>query len=260
MAERPRFQQDQYAFAAHIRDPQHAPRPADVEDRRMNIYRELFFNNIDSFLADTLPVLHRILPEANWTALVRDFMIRHRAHSPYFLDIPREFLRYLDEQRGECPEDPAFLRELAHYEWVELALSVHDAAIDTEGLDRDGDVLAGHPVLSPLAWPLSYRFPVHRIGPDHQPAEAPATATHLLVYRDAGDAVRFLELNPVSARLIGLLAGHADDPTYTGRQALATIAAELRHPDPEQVFAGGRQILEDWRARGIVLGTSRHTP
>lgn len=257
MAERPRFQQDQYAFAAHIRDPQHAPRPTDVDDRRMGIYRELIYNNIDSFLADTLPVLHHILPGAQWADLVRDFLVHHRAHSPYFLDIPREFLRYLDEQRGEQPQDPPFLRELAHYEWVELALSVHDAEPDTNGLDRDGDPLAGHPVLSPLAWPLSYRYPVHRIGPDHQPREAPATPTHLLVYRDREDAVRFLELNPVSARLIGLLAEHADTPAYTGRQALATIAAELQHPDPEQVFAGGRQLLEDWRARGIVLGTRR---
>jgi hypothetical protein len=260
VAERPRFQQVQYAFAAHIRDPGHAPRPADVDDRRMGVYRELFFNNINGFLADTLPVLHRILPESDWTALVRDFMIRHRAHSPYFLDIPREFLRYLDERRGEQPQDPPFLRELAHYEWVELALSVHAAALDTDDLDRAGDPLAGHPVLSPLAWPLSYRYPVHRIGPDHQPDTPPAQATHLLVYRDAADEVRFLELNPVSARLIGLLTEHADDPAYTGRQALETIAAELQHPQPEQVFAGGRQILEDWRARGIVLGTAPATP
>jgi uncharacterized protein len=255
VAERPRFQQHQYAFAAHIRDPQHAPRPADVEDRRMGIYRELFFNNISGFLTDTLPVLHRIVPAPDWDALVRDFMIHHRAHSPYFLDIPREFLRYLDEQRGDQPHDPPFLRELAHYEWVELALSVHDAAIDADSIDRDGDLLAGHPVLSPLAWPLSYRYPVHRIGPDHQPTEPPATATYLLVYRDAAEEVRFLELNPVSARLLGLLAEQADDPAYTGRQALETIASELQHPDPEQVFAGGRQILEDWHARGIVLGT-----
>ncbi|HKX55116.1 MAG TPA: putative DNA-binding domain-containing protein, partial [Xanthomonadales bacterium] len=34
------------AFAAHIRNPAVAPAPADVEDRRMQIYRDLFFNNI----------------------------------------------------------------------------------------------------------------------------------------------------------------------------------------------------------------------
>jgi len=38
-AARPEFMRTQYAFAAHIRDPQHQPAPADIEDRRIAIYR-----------------------------------------------------------------------------------------------------------------------------------------------------------------------------------------------------------------------------
>ncbi|MBI5039809.1 MAG: putative DNA-binding domain-containing protein [Gammaproteobacteria bacterium] len=269
MAERPDFQQRQYAFAAHIRDPQHAPRPDDVDERHMGIYRELFFNNLDGFLRDTLPVLHGLLAAAHWDALVRDFLVKHRAHSPYFLDIPREFLRYLEHERDAHPAEhfaghfpgqfrnPPFLYELAHYEWVELALSVHEADIDLAGIDRDGDLLAGHPLLSPLAWPLQYRFPVQHIRPDYQPTAAPASPTQLLVYRDAEDTVRFLELNPVSARLLGLLAEHADAPAYSGRQALETVARELQHPQPEQIITHGLELLQDWRARGIVLGAAR---
>ncbi|HEY9198762.1 MAG TPA: putative DNA-binding domain-containing protein [Gammaproteobacteria bacterium] len=260
MVELPEFQQRQYAFAAHIRDPQHAPRPADVPAPRMAVYGELIFNNIDSFLTDMLPVLHGLLDTAHWQALVRDFLVAHRARSPYFLDIPREFLSYLDTERAEHPpedfRDPPFLRELAHYEWVELALSVDDRDVDAGAIDPDDDLLDGHPVLSPLAWPLQYAFPVHRIRADYQPAEPPETPTFLLVYRDAEDTVRFLELNPVSARLIGLLAEHADDAGYSGRQALGSIAAELRHPQPEQVVAHGLDLLRDWRARGILLGAS----
>ena len=260
MAERPEFQQRQYAFAAHIRDPRHAPRPADVDERRMGIYRELFYNNLDSFLADTLPVLHSLLSAAHWEALIRDFMVKHRAHSPYFLDIPREFLSYLEHERGahspelfpEYFQDPPFLRELAHYEWVELALSVLDADVNLDAIDREGDLLAG--LLSPLAWSLQYRFPVQRIRSEFQPTEAPASPTHLLIYRDADDAVRFLELNPVSARLLGLLAEYADVPAYTGRQALETICRELQHPQPEHVIAHGLDLLRDWRLRGILLG------
>ncbi|MBI5462701.1 MAG: putative DNA-binding domain-containing protein [Gammaproteobacteria bacterium] len=263
MAGHPEFQQQQYAFAAHIRDPQHAPCPADVDARHMDIYRELFFNNIDGFLTDTLPVLRSLLDAAHWHALIRDFLVKHRARSPYFLDIPREFLSYLDQERdAQSPEylrDPPFLYELAHYEWVELALSVHDAEIECAGIDRDGDLLAAHPILSPLAWPLQYRFPVHRIRPDYRPTEPPASPTYLLVYRDDSDNVHFLELNPVSARLAGLLAEHtADpgaDPAYTGRQALETIARELQHPQPAQLVAHGLDLLRDWRTRGIILGT-----
>jgi hypothetical protein len=257
MVERPDFQQRQFAFAAHIRDPEHAQHPTDVEARRMAIYCELFYNNLDSFLAGTLPVLHSLLTASHWTGLVRDFMARHRAHSPYFLDIPREFLSYLEHEHDAHPEDPPFLYELAHYEWVELALSVHDANVDPTGITAQGDLLDGQPVLSPLAWPLQYRFAVHRLRPEYQPKEPPAQPTQLLAYRDSEDSVRFLELNPVSARLIGLLVEHAEDTDYTGRQALEAIARELRHPQPEQLITHGLEQLRDWRARGIILGTPR---
>ena len=186
-------------------------------------------------------------------------MVKHRAHSPYFLDIPREFLNYLEHERSahspDHLQDPPFLYELAHYEWIELALSVHDAQINPSGIDIEYDLLDGHPLLSPLAWPLQYRFEVQRIRPEYQPTEPPAQPTYLLIYRDAEDAVRFLELNPVSARLFALLAEHADDPAYSGRQALASLCQELQHPHPETVMAHGAEQLRDWQARGIILGT-----
>ena len=41
----------QTSFAAHIRDPKSTAAPDGIEDRRMAIYRDLFFNNIKSFLS-----------------------------------------------------------------------------------------------------------------------------------------------------------------------------------------------------------------
>ncbi|RRQ21281.1 HvfC family RiPP maturation protein [Thiohalobacter thiocyanaticus] len=253
MAEARDFQAAQYAFAAHIRDPEHRPAPSDVEERRMAIYRELFFNNISGFLADTLPVLHSLLPESHWQAMMRDFLVRHRCHSPYFLDIPREFLTYLEHDRGARAEDPPFLYELAHYEWAELALSVADE--DTPAADPvpGPELLDAQLQVSPLAWPFNYRFPVHRIGPDYQPDAPPPAPTYLLLYRDPDEAVRFIELNAVSARLLALLLEHADEAGYSARQALETITAELDHPDPGVVIAGGRGILADWQHRQILF-------
>ncbi len=66
MADRPAFQQHQYAFAAHIRDPETNPAPEGIEDRRMAIYRNLFFNNVSQLLAKTFPVLHKILGADAW--------------------------------------------------------------------------------------------------------------------------------------------------------------------------------------------------
>lgn len=248
---RPEFQARQYEFAAHIRNPAKNARPADVEDRRMAIYRELFYNNVQEFVASTFPILRKITPDERWHAMVRDYFARHEAHSPYFLDIPKEFLNYLQHERETCADDPVFLVDLAHYEWVELALSVLDEDASVDEPDTEPDLLDRHPVVSPLAWPLSYPYQVHKIGPDYLP-EAPGASTHLLVYRNKDDEVEFLELNPVSARLLDLLL---DNSRPTGRTALEQIGAELQHPDAGQVVNFGHDMLREWHHLGIILGT-----
>ncbi len=244
----------QLAFTAHLRDPDRCPAPDDVEDRRMGIYRELIFNNLESLLAGYFPVIHRILPRDHWKGLVRDFFIRHRARTPLFTELAQELLDFLHRERVGHPDDPPFLLELAHYEWVELALLISDEEPDLSDIDPAGDLLAGAPVLSPLAWPLSYRFPVHRISPELQPAEAPGEPTHLIAYRNGTESIEVMETNAVTQRLFSLLV---ENPLTSGRTLLGRIAGELGHPEPGQIVAFGAQLLEDLRQRGVLLGTRR---
>ena len=75
---------------------------------------------------------------------------------------------------------------------------------------------------------------------------------HFLVYRDAADRVKFVNLNIVSARLFELLDMH---PELSGREALEVIVSELQHPNPKAVIEGGRAILEKWHEMGVVPGT-----
>lgn len=254
MAERPAFMNRQYAFAAHIRDPECAPPPQGVEDRRMAIYRDLFYNNLESLLAGFFPVLRRIFADEYWHAMVRDFFIRHRARTPLFLEIAREFLEYLQDEREANSGDPAFLLELAHYEWVELALSISDEEPDPSLADPNGDLMEGRPLISPLAWNQSYRFPVHRISPDFQPDLPGEQPTHLVVYRNRADDVEFLEINAVTQRLLQLVQ---ENPDWTGHETVKRIAEELQHPQPGLVMQAGAQLLHDLRVRNVVLGTRR---
>jgi hypothetical protein len=247
------FQKVQYAFAAHLRDPRRHRAPRGIEPRRMKIYAELFYNNVEGFLATAFPVLRKITPDARWHAMARDFFARHESHQPLFRGIAAEFLRYLERERGRVKGDPPFLRELAHYEWVELALGVAQAP--ESRADPRGNLLDGVPVVSPLAWPLDYAFPVHRIGPDDQPDAPPPQPTHLVAWRDRDDEVKFMEANAVTARLLHLLR----PGRTTGRKALARIARELKHPQPELVIQEGAGILDGLRGRGIILGTRTRT-
>jgi hypothetical protein len=242
----------QTAFAGHIRNPEGVPAPAGIEERRMNVYRELFFNNIKRLLAGNFPVLHRLYGEANWSRLVREFYIEHRAQTPLFPELAREFLRYVQDQRHQRPGDPPFLLELAHYEWVELALSLDQLDLQTIPANPDGNLLEGIPVLSPLAWPLSYGFPVHRITPAFQPKEAPAEPTHLLVYRNRADQVKFMQLNDVTRLFLALLQERAD---LTGRRLLELTAAQIGHQSPPSVIESGAILMQDLSGRDVLLGT-----
>lgn len=252
MENRAEFIRQQYAFAAHIRDPDHQPAPAGIEDRRMGIYRELFYNNVEDFLSGAFPVLRNIHVDDNWHAMVRDYFHHHHARTPLFLEMPREFLTWLHDERVPQPGDLPFLYELAHYEWAELALTIAEETIDASATDPAGDLLQGIPVISPLAWHMSYEFPVHRIGPDFIPDESGKQPTCLVVYRDREDEVGFVEINPVTKRLLELVS---TNETASGQDLLARIAAEMSHPDPEVVINGGREILNGLREKDIITGT-----
>jgi len=220
----------------------------------MNIYNELLYNNVEDFMANNFPVLREITDDAAWQALIRDYFEQHKASTPLFPEMPREFLKYLEHERTPQDSDYPFMLELAHYEWVELALSIAEQDIDTRGIDTEGDLLDGIPVLSPLAWLLTYQYPVHKIGPTYLPGEPPAQPTALAVYRDRQDEVHFLELNPVTAHLLQLIQAGTQQ---TSRQMLTDIASQLQHPNPDVVIQGGLQILHDLKTRDVILGVSR---
>lgn len=243
----PEFQRYQFAFTAHIRDPGAHPRPPGVAARRMRIYSELLYNNIEGTLLACFPVMRQVLGARKWAKLVRVFFATHRSRTPYFRQIPDEFVQFLQNEWTSIEGYPPYLLALAHYEWIELVLSVSNRDVDCD-VDAGGDLFDGVPMLNPVLANLHYDWPVHRIAPRRkvQPAE-----THLLVFRDPADQVRFSEINAFTARLLALL----ESGTLSGRGALETIATESRHPDPGLVLQAGRTLLADLHARGAILGS-----
>jgi hypothetical protein len=254
------LRRQQLAFAAHLRDPAGAPAPAGIEERRLAVYRDLFYRNIESLLAGNFPVLRRLLADADWHRLVRAFYREHRATTPLFPEIGREFMRYVEarQQRGDA--DPAidlpFLMELVHYEWVELALALDESDIESIAHVRDGDLLDAVPVPSPLAWPLAYRWPVHRLSPEFQPTAPPPAPTFLLVVRDRADAVRFKEIGAAAYQLVQRVHANRE---RTGRELLEAMAAEAGQ-DPARFVDEGAGLLDQLRERDAILGTRASVP
>jgi len=251
------FQEQQIKFAAHIRDPENVAAPADIDSDRMEVYRGLFFNNIVNFLKGSYPVLYRVLGSDRWKMLVRDFYRDHASRTPLFPNLAAEFLHYLMEERPQGTQsdpagDPPFLTELAHYEWVEIGLRfASDPEID-ESLRPDGDLLNERPVTSPLAWLLTYHYPVDKIGESFQPDEPEEQPKHYLVLRNSDMKIKFISLNLVSARLFELLR---DNPETTGKDNLLRIAKEIQHNNPEAIVSNGQAIMQQWLEKNALLGT-----
>lgn len=253
-----RLREQQFALTRHLRDPAGEPPPPGIEDRRLAVYRDLVFDSIEGLLAGNFPVIRKLLGDETWSTLVRAFMRDHRCQTPLFPEIAREFLRFV-ETRAEHAQsgDPPFLAELAHYEWVELALQISEASVDDIAHDPRGDLLAGVPVLSPLAWPLAYRWPVHRLGPGYAPASPPDSPALLLLRRGPDGDVRFSGLSPLAFRLAQRLG---ESPALCGRAQLELLAREADADDVATFVEQGAALLEQMRDNGVVLGTLRTDP
>jgi hypothetical protein len=179
-------------------------------------------------------------------------MQRHQAHTPYFLELPAEFLDFLQNEYEPGPDDFPFLAELAHYEYIELALSISEETDDLDGVDPEGDLLASVPVKSALAWVYAYQYPVHRISAEFLP-EAPAgQPVYLAVYRDTSDKVGFLELNAVTAGLLNAI--QENDAGQTGDALLRKLAADINYPDTDAFIAHGSAAMQEMRSLDILTG------
>lgn len=242
------FQSSQRQFCAHLRDPASVSAPAGIEERRVSIYRSLVYNTIEGFISSGFPVLRGLLSGSQWHSLVRDFIRYHRCTTPYFLEISREFLDFLVSDRPVHDWEPPFLLELCHYEWVELALDTSPLAFPEYRDDRL-DILDTVFSVSPLAWLLSYQFPVHRISSDFRPDMAPHEPTFLVVYRNRDHEVRFLEVNQIVTCLLQAIESNE----ATARKLLLDLAGQTESADPDAFVQFGADTLARFHQLGIVV-------
>lgn len=240
----------QRRFAGHIRDPDGVAPPGELEERRLAIYRRLFFGTLDNLFSKNFPVLREIIDDDRWRGLIREFMVEHRATTPMFTEIGREFVRFLDEQQPDGL--PAFALELAHWEYLETCVRLAEADPGTVPADRNIDLLAGAPTLNPTLRLAQYHWPVHEISADHQPDTPLEQPMVLAAWRRCDDTPGFMRLNQVTARLITLIE---ERPNESGRTILERIAEELRASDSAAVVRSGADMLARLREREVVLGT-----
>lgn len=252
----PAFLRAQRELARHLRSPDTAPPPAGLPPERLAVYRDAVFHNIDRFLSDNFARVRAVLPAERWPPLVRDYIARHRACTPVFAELPGEFLAYLRDERRD-DGDPPFLRELAHFEWLENLLCCDEREVGLEDIDPEGDLLHGEIAVNPVHRLVSYAYPVHTPEPQDIPHVPPPRPTQLLAFRAPDFRYGVLDLNPVSLELFTTVR---DAPGRSAEAILHDMARALGHPDPGVVVRGGLDILERMRRQGAILGVRRPIP
>lgn len=234
----------QSQFANALRNAEGEPTEnTDLPARQFGVYKALVTNNVRGFIDRCFPVARSLIDEEQWNALNVDFFAHHCCTAPVFQDIPRQFWEYL--QRRSPPLTPPWLTDLLHYEWLELAADTHTAQVPpSAGHITDTSQLT----LNPTLFHCVYEWPVHTIG-THQADPLPEK-THMLVYRNHGDQVKFIAVNALTFNLIELL----DQQPRLRLTDLITKLAEA-HPQLElstlQQF--GPPLIEDLVAQNAIL-------
>ena len=247
--DKPSLFQQQNTLGLYLRDPDHCAPPAGMDVTRAQVYRDLIFANLSSLLSGTFPVLIKILSEEHWRSLVRIFLRDYRAHTPKFGEIAKEFVEFLASEPQALAEGawPPFMVELAHYEWIEMALQQSEA--DPLPLSDAGLLLDRPLQVSPLAWPLAYAWPVQSVGPDYQPQTAPVQPTLLLVRRAEDWSVKFSALSPLAWRLLQRIE---EFPQLDGREQLEGLALEAGMAGAPEFMESGAGLLRQMHEEGVV--------
>jgi hypothetical protein len=239
-----KFQQVQQQFVAYLRSPEQNEKPAEVAQERLDVYRELLFNNVSGFVSSAFPVLKSLYTEQAWQQRLQLFFSLYRCENPFFLSIAQSFLDFLQEQYELQSDDPVFMLELAHYEWLELELATRKTEARVAVVT---DLKQQALQLSELASVQAYQYPVHKICVEFQPTEA--EASFLLIHRNLDDEVKFIALNQLTTLLLQVLA---QQPGLTLVELVNELSPYVPQLDPAQLLSGAEQILLNFTEKGIV--------
>ena len=188
------FQSTQQQFCNWIREP-NAEHIKICDLERMQIYRDLLFNNMCSFINLVYPIARSILPAAQWQFLLEEFFQKAKCQSPIYNDISLQFREYLTENRHPILSQYPWLEELLQFEWLELYL-------DTLEIEDINIVEKISWQLTHKVWVLVYQYPVYAWTVDTTLADIEVMPSAIMVWRDLQDKICLERLSPLFAMLI----------------------------------------------------------
>lgn len=233
------FQRD---FSESLRSQTSPSSRSGIPDRPAEIYRELVFNNLCGFIDKCFPVAQTLIDESTWLELKKRFFKLHPCHSPVFNDIPKAYCDFIAKDNNQTQP---WLAELLDYEWLELSVDLNLATVNQPTTNFTPDLSI---IINPTLVNQMYAWPVHLICRDFLPDKP--CPTYLLIYRNYQHQVLFMEINPMSASLLGIIAQH---PGSNCEQILDSLCALQPDFDRDSILTFGYQLIVDLITRNAIL-------
>lgn len=216
--------------------------------KRLLVYRKLVRRGLAEAIRIEIPRTAARLG-GDFEGWVERFVDEEAPRSHYLRDVAFELVAWAAPRWAEDARVPSYLGDLARHELTafEVGSAEDDGGATGRDLDLDLDARARFHASVRLA---RYEHAVHRLLADEDARDVPARElTALLVYRDAEDEVRYLELTALAAAILDrLLRGE------TLRSAVVGASAERNEALGPEVLAGTARLLDDLAQRGALLG------
>ncbi len=212
---------------------------------RFAVYRSLVRNGLSAVVLRMLPRTRSRMNAAcdgGFDADLARFVDEVGPRSHYLRDVPTELFGWAEERWRADARVPAYLPDLAAHELAIFAV----AAADSAGAPaRPGDAALDRPLLFTGSMRLArYAWAVHELPGDEDARDEPARRdVSLLAYRDHEHVVRWLELTPLAASILGRLA-----------EGAALGAAIVEAGAPSSALDEIARLLADLAERGVLLG------
>jgi uncharacterized protein len=217
--------------------------------RRLGVYRSLVRNGLFSVVLRILPRTRarmNLACHGGFDADLAVFLDQVGPRTHYLRDVPGEYLAWAEPRWRADPRVPAYLADLATHELAAFAV----AAAAPASRIHAGEVALERPLAFLGSTRLMHHaWAVHELEGEGDGPEEPARRdVHLLAYRDADHAVRWLELTPLAAAIVTRLVGGE-----ALGEAVAAACAEAKMTTAA-VLPDLARLLADLGERGVLLG------
>lgn len=214
---------------------------------RLAVYRSLVRNGLCAVVARILPRTRarmNAMCGGRFDADLARFLEERGPRTRYLRDVPEELVAWAAPRWIADPGVPPYLQDLAVYELMCFAVASCETVLEPPPCE----IAASRPLVfaeSMRLWRAEWA--VHELGSEVASTEEPVRrSVHLLAYRDAQHAVRWLELTPMAAGIVERLVA--------GESLMVAVASACQAAGASVDTVDVARLLADLADRGIILG------